>query len=97
MTGTACKRYLVSGRVQGVFFRASTAAQGKRLGLRGWAHNLADGRVEVVACGAVKDLDAMAMWLQDGPKLANVSRVDASAEDLEPYDNLIKPPDAVFF
>jgi acylphosphatase len=53
--------------------------------------------VEVVACGAAEDLDAMAMWLQDGPKLANVTRVDASAENLKPFDNLIKPPDAVFF
>jgi acylphosphatase len=97
MTGTACKRYVVAGRVQGVFYRASAAAQGQRLGLRGWALNLADGRVEVVACGAAEDLDAMAMWLQDGPKLANVTRVDASAENLKPFDNLIKPPDAVFF
>ena len=46
-------RFLVGGKVQGVFFRASTREQALRLGLSGRAVNLADGRVEVIACGAV--------------------------------------------
>ena len=48
---TVCYRCLVSGRVQGVFFRASTQREAQKLGLTGHAHNLPDGTVEVLACG----------------------------------------------
>ncbi len=72
-------RFLVSGRVQGVFFRAGTREQARRLGLRGHARNLADGRVEVVAAGADTAIDALARWLQHGPPTARVERVARSA------------------
>jgi acylphosphatase len=77
-----CARFLVSGRVQGVFFRASTRAEGLRLGLRGHARNLADGRVEVVACGAAGSLDELARWLRRGPPAARVD--DLVREDVAP-------------
>lgn len=60
------KRFLVEGKVQGVFFRASTKAEAERLGLRGYARNLADGRVEVVATGKPKALLALTRWLYRG-------------------------------
>lgn len=71
------KRYLVEGRVQGVFFRASTKAEAERLGLRGYARNLPDGRVEVLAAGEQAALQALTEWLNQGPPQA---RVDAVAE-----------------
>jgi acylphosphatase len=71
----ATVRYVVSGRVQGVFFRASTRAEAERLGLTGSAHNLADGRVEVIACGSDTSLDALEKWLRRGPPSARVDHV----------------------
>ncbi len=71
----ACRRFLVRGRVQGVWYRASTRDQAERLGLGGHAVNLPDGRVEVVACGSDAALDALAAWLWQGPELAVVEEV----------------------
>ncbi len=68
-------RFRVSGRVQGVFFRASTRQQALRLGLSGSARNLDDGRVEVIANGDDEALDALARWLQQGPAAAKVAEV----------------------
>jgi acylphosphatase len=68
-------RFLVSGRVQGVFFRASTRVEAERLGLMGTAKNLDDGRVEVVASGSDTALDALEKWLRRGPPSARVESV----------------------
>ena len=69
------RHYLISGRVQGVWYRASCAEQAQRLGLQGWVRNLADGRVEAVAAGPSEQLEALARWMADGPPLASVSAV----------------------
>lgn len=81
-------RFLVSGKVQGVWFRAGTREQAMRLGLRGHARNLRDGRVEVLAMGEADAIQQLADWLQRGPPLARVEVVercdtagDAGAED----------------
>ncbi len=68
-------RLLVSGRVQGVFFRASAADVARSLALTGWARNLIDGRVEVVAEGRRDALKALAAWAHEGPPAAIVSEV----------------------
>ncbi len=68
-------RFLVSGRVQGVFFRASTRERALALGLDGSARNLPDGRVEVIACGSAAALDRLADWLREGPPTASVTEV----------------------
>jgi acylphosphatase len=73
-TGAAV-RYLVSGRVQGVYYRAATAEVAQRLELRGWAKNLPDGRVEVVAAGPKAKLVELAGWLWKGPPAARVDSV----------------------
>jgi acylphosphatase len=67
---------VVSGRVQGVAFRACAADEGRRLGLRGWVRNLDDGRVEAVAEGPRAELEALVTWCRRGPPAA---RVDALA------------------
>ena len=79
------KRCVVSGKVQGVWFRASAKREADRLGITGHARNLADGNVEVLACG---EADAVAMlieWLHAGPPQAQVeSVVVADADDSTP-------------
>jgi len=81
---TACRRFWVSGRVQGVWFRESTRRQAARLGLAGYAVNLPDGRVEVLACGAAESLDTLEEWLGHGPPAAEVSSVRAEPAGDEP-------------
>ena len=75
----ATARFLVSGRVQGVAFRACTRAQAIGLGLRGYARNLLDGRVEVLAVGDAEAIEHLAEWLRHGPPLARVDAVHREA------------------
>lgn len=75
----AAVRFIVSGKVQGVFFRASTREQALRLGLSGHAINLDDGRVEVLALGDAVAVEALATWLRQGPPMARVEGVERSA------------------
>jgi len=72
---TAAARFFVSGRVQGVFYRASAREQALGLGLSGYARNLSDGRVEVLAGGDPAALDALERWLWQGPPAASVAAV----------------------
>jgi acylphosphatase len=74
------RRVLVSGRVQGVFFRASCAEEARRLGVRGHATNLRDGRVEVVIEGAPGAVASLVEWCRHGPPRARVDRVDVVEE-----------------
>ena len=69
-------RFLVSGHVQGVFFRASTRDTARALGLEGYARNLEDGRVEVVAQGSDEAIEALRAWLHEGPPQARVEQVE---------------------
>ena len=77
-------RFLVGGTVQGVWFRASTRDQAQALGLRGFARNLDDGRVEVLAIGDGEAIEQLALWLHNGPPRARVEeleRMDADAHE----------------
>lgn len=73
------KHFIISGRVQGVYYRASTCKKAKELGLSGWVRNLADGRVEALAYGAGPELDSFEHWLWQGPERANVTQVEVEA------------------
>lgn len=75
MTDLRAVRCVVAGRVQGVYYRAATAAEAERLELGGWVKNLPDGRVEVVAAGAPQAVAALAGWLWQGPPAARVESV----------------------
>ncbi len=66
----------ISGRVQGVFYRASTQAKAQELRLTGWVRNLVDGRVEVVAEGPRQALEALVAWCEQGPSYARVDMVE---------------------
>ena len=82
-TGRHC---LVSGRVQGVFFRASTQNEARRLGVTGSVRNLADGRVEVWAYGARGSVLALCEWLKTGPPHAQVQTVKCQACEYQAND-----------
>lgn len=73
-----CKRCIVTGRVQGVAYRATTQQQAQALNLTGYAKNLPDGSVEVFACGAERDINELCAWLWEGPRMAQVSAVQCS-------------------
>ena len=90
-------RFIVSGKVQGVFFRASARDHALKLGLRGYAKNLADGRVEVLAAGDDAALDALTAWLREGPPMARVDVVaEGSTEALDALEAWLQagPPAA---
>lgn len=86
---TVARRYVVSGRVQGVFFRASTRDAAVAFGLSGHALNLPDGRVEVVAVGDADAVANLGEWLWKGSPM---SRVDGVASE-----DIAVPPDAQGF
>lgn len=80
----AAARFMVSGKVQGVWFRAGTRDVAISLGLRGHARNLAGGDVEVLAVGEAEAIAMLEQWLHQGPPLARVDRVARSdAEAIE--------------
>ena len=81
MSDRIAVRCLVYGRVQGVFFRASTAREAIGLGLEGHALNLADGSVEVLACGAPAAVARLRRWLANGPPAARVERLECAPAD----------------
>ncbi len=71
-----CVKCWVHGMVQGVGFRYSTQREGEKLGLTGYARNLDDGSVEVVACGEAGQVEKLLAWLKaGGPRSARVDKV----------------------
>lgn len=83
-----CRRCRVTGKVQGVWFRAGTREQARQLGLRGYARNLPDGSVEVLACGEAGALDRLERWLHQGTPAANVAGVQCEiVENPEPAED----------
>jgi len=72
------RRCYVSGRVQGVFYRASTRERARALGITGYARNLADGRVEVLACGSPEAVETLCRWLWQGSPASQVTTVEVS-------------------
>lgn len=76
----------VSGKVQGVFFRASTRAEAQRLGLRGWVRNEPDGTVRIEAEGDEASLNRLVAWCHQGPKQARVADVTVQVGEVENYE-----------
>lgn len=76
-------RAIVSGRVQGVWFRQSTADEAGRIGVAGWVRNLEDGRVEAVFEGTPEAVGLALAYLDHGPERAQVDEVEATAEKPE--------------
>lgn len=86
---TCCRRFLISGRVQGVAFRASTRDAARGLGLTGFVRNLSDGQVEVVACGELSRLEQLEGWLHQGPRWARVEKVITEEMVQQDFDDFV--------
>ena len=74
-------RLRIEGRVQGVFFRASTQDRAKRLGVNGWVRNCPDGSVEIAAEGARSQIDDLIAWCRQGPRGAQVQNMGIQWEE----------------
>jgi len=86
MSDWIARRCLVAGRVQGVFYRASTRGRARELGVTGYARNLVDGRVEVLACGEASAVQALCDWLWQGPPASHVTSVQVEVLRSGPAD-----------
>jgi acylphosphatase len=82
----SCVHLLISGRVQGVFYRASTQQAARKLGLSGWVRNLPDGRVEAMVQGAKTEVDRLVKWCHSGPTHARVATVVVEVVDDGRFD-----------
>jgi acylphosphatase len=80
ISGRITRRFLITGKVQGVYFRHSSRLEAERLGVGGVARNLPDGSVEVIAHGTREAVETLREWLHRGPSGARVARV----QELEP-------------
>jgi acylphosphatase len=78
------RRCLVSGRVQGVYYRASAQQRARAVGIGGHARNLDDGRVEVLVCGDEGTVREFIDWLWIGPSAAKVTEVIVEVIELQP-------------
>ncbi len=78
--------FRVKGRVQGVYFRASTKSAADKSGITGWVKNRTDGDVDGMATGSEEQLSGFVSWLKQGPKLANVSTVEICTSDAQEYE-----------
>jgi len=87
MLEVICKHYIVSGRVQGVWFRAHTEKRAKAIGVTGWVRNLPDGNVELVACGLPQQLIKLEEWLHIGPENSIVESLLANEVPAEEFAN----------
>lgn len=76
---------LISGKVQGVFFRQSTQKKARQLSISGWVKNLTDGRVELMATGDDANIAAFCAWLKQGPRLASVDAVAIHDVETQPF------------
>jgi acylphosphatase len=74
------RRFVVSGKVQGVFYRDAAKGQAEMLGLKGWAKNLPDGRVEIVTEGDANAIERFSRWAREGSTRARVTGVEATTE-----------------
>jgi acylphosphatase len=88
MSTLIARRCFVSGRVQGVFYRASTRNKATELGCSGYARNLPDGRVEVLAVGEPESVQSLLDWLWRGPPASEVKLVEVQELALEELADL---------
>lgn len=79
-------KVIISGRVQGVFFRANTKQKAEQLGLTGWVRNRFDGKVEALLEGEEKVVQEMINWFHKGPSSAKVDNVEVKKQNIHLYE-----------
>jgi acylphosphatase len=79
------RRFRIGGKVQGVYFRHSTRQEAERLGIAGYAQNLPDGSVDVLARGTAQAVEDLLRWLHRGPRSARVDSVEELSVDSEQH------------
>ena len=94
MSATRKLHLIISGRVQGVWYRESMRQEALRLGVDGWVRNRADGTVEAVISGQAAHVDALLAWARTGPPLAQVAEVRCQDYDGEVAADFAKLPSA---
>lgn len=80
-----CHKCVVTGRVQGVFYRHSTSQEAIKRGITGWVRNLPSGEVECLICGEEAVVLEMIEWLKRGPPAAKVTEVAVSPQPWEEF------------
>jgi len=85
----SCIHCIIEGRVQGVWYRAFAKKKAAQLGITGWAKNLSNGSVEILACGEPKNLDVFRHALLKGPVLAHVSNLLFEEIAFEKHDDFL--------
>ena len=86
MSAAIARRIVVSGRVQGVFFRDSARREARRVGVTGWVRNRPDGKVEAHVEGASDAVEQLVEWCRSGPRHADVDDVDVSDAEPERFE-----------
>ena len=86
---TMCIHAIVSGKVQGVFYRNGTQKKALALNITGWVKNTDEGNVELHACGDEENIKKLIAWLWKGPLLARVANVDWSEISEEKYEGFV--------
>lgn len=84
--GVICVKCIVSGNVQGVFYRKYAQQHANNIGITGSVRNRGDGKVEVIACGEEHRVESYCEWLWEGSPAATVSRVDISSIEYEIHE-----------
>lgn len=82
-----CIKAIISGKVQGVFYRYTTVQKAKSLQLKGWVKNTNDGNVELIACGDANTIKAFTDWLWEGSPASNVTQVNYQEIDWQEFDD----------
>ena len=86
MTDTIARDIVVSGRVQGVFFRDSARREARRLGITGWVRNCPDGTVQAHAEGSAEAVAELVRWCREGPRHADVDQVRVGEAEPQGYE-----------
>lgn len=81
----SCRRCVVSGKVQGVYFRQAALEQANKLKITGWVRNTSVGDVECLICGEEENVEAMCEWLWEGPPVARVQHVEIETLPWQEY------------
>lgn len=84
---------IISGKVQGVWYRASTQKEANKLGLKGWVRNLPTGEVEAIVQGEKETVEKLIAWCNEGPPAAEVSGVDVKWAEISQKLNDFKITD----